>query len=417
MRFIELFAGIGGFRYGLEKCNDTVTERTQQGIQQGSKSNTPIIKSFLGTEQFTNVSSRQFSTQSRRTENKETPFEQHSSLITSKGRADTSKLRCVYANEWDKYACQIYRKNYGEGELYEGDIRTISADSIPDHDLLVGGFPCQSFSIAGKRKGFGDTRGTLFFEICRIVEEKKPNLLLLENVKGLLSHDGGNTLRIIFNSLSELGYDCEWEVLNSKNFGVPQNRERVFIIGHLRGTSGQKIFPIGEGSRENYKMEQGKEISKTLRAGYYKQGFNSQIVYYQKADREIARIYDPKGLAPTLHLKTGGWQEPKIVIIPTNTKLGYDVAEEKKDGIRLQYENSKTARGRVIKGNAQALQVSGQVGVLDNSRIRRLTPTECERLQGFPDGWTEGISDTQRYKCLGNAVTTNVITEIGRKLI
>ena len=355
MKFIELFAGIGGFRYGLEKAGD---------------------------------------------------------------------YKCILANEIDKYACQIYRKNFGEGELYEGDIRTISAKSIPDHDLLVAGFPCQSFSIAGKRKGFRDTRGTLFFEICRIVEEKKPNLLLLENVKGLLSHDGGNTFRIILNSLSKLGYDCEWEVLNSKNYGVPQNRERVFIVGHIRGKGGQKVFPLGGTTQGTIKVRaRGKHQQDIV---YYTSGIlnlpagtHGSTPHLTKIidGSQAYRVYDKNGISPTIPTPSGGHHIPQIAVkIPTNTKLGYDVAEEKKDGIRLQYENSKTARGRVIKGYSQALQVSGQVGVLDNALIRRLTPTECERLQGFPDGWTKGMSDTQRYKCLGNAVTTNVITEIGKNI-
>jgi len=299
LRFIELFAGIGGFRYGLEKANDTVTERTQQGVQQGSESNSTTIKSLLGTKQFT----------------------------------------CVYANEWDKYACQIYRKNFGDKELHEGDITKISAESIPDFDLLVGGFPCPTYSIAGKRKGFDDPRGIVFFQICRVAKVKKPRLLLLENVKGLLNHEGGATFRTILYALSELGYDCEWEVLNSKNFGVPQNRERVFIIGHLRGTGGRKIFPLGKDDRV----------------------FNEE-------------------------------NEP-------NQKL-------------LQTKYSTAIR---TKGRAEDTFIRHK-GVYGEGRIRRMTPTECERLQGFPDGWTEGISDSQRYKCLGNAVTTNVITEIGSKL-
>src|SRR3990167_5374578 len=163
MKFIEMFAGIGGFRHGLEK----------------------------------------------------------------------HRFKCVWANEIDKYACKIYRKNFGDKELFEGDIRAVDAISIPDHDLLCAGFPCQSFSIAGKRGGFEDTRGTLFFEIARIASVKRPELLLLENVKGLLSHDSGRTFGTILTTLSDLGYFLEWQVLNSKDFRVPQNRERVFIVGHL----------------------------------------------------------------------------------------------------------------------------------------------------------------------------------------
>ena len=295
MRFIELFAGIGGFRYGLERVQFENEELHEP---------TTAIRDKKGQckQQFNRSNQRLFN--------------------------------CVYANEIDKYACQIYRKNFGEGELYGGDIRNITTKAIPDHDLLVGGFPCQAFSIAGKRKGFNDTRGTLFFEICRIAKVKKPRLLLLENVKGLLNHEGGATFRTILLSLSELGYDCEWEVLNSKNFGVPQNRERVFIIGHLRGTGGGQVFPIGEGN--------GK--------------------YYDKQVQEFSRSY-PR---PRFHVS-----------------------------------DSERTRRKIQSG----------------LNIRRLTPTECERLQGFPDGWTEGLSDTQRYKCLGNAVTTNVIMEIGKRIL
>ena len=342
MKFIELFAGIGGFRYGLEKANDTVTKRIQQGIQQRSKNNSTIIKSFLGTKQFT----------------------------------------CVWANEIEKYACQIYRKNFGKKELIEGNIRKIPAKSIPNHNLLTAGFPCQSFSIAGKRKGFRDTRGTLFFEICRIVEEKKPNLLLLENVKGLLNHDGGNTFRIILNSLSELGYNCEWEVLNSKNFGVPQNRERVFIIGHLRGTGGQKVFPIGEdgGIFNEKNPPSGSYLKSPIRG----QGDGPMI--YDIYNQNLRANQDLAGT-----LKSEGISETSL-------------------GTALILRDGRDKRSCLKEGRTTEVGIEGQ-------SIRRLTPTECERLQGFPDGWTEGISDTQRYKCLGNAVTVNVIEEIGKRII
>ena len=150
---------------------------------------------------------------------------------------------CVYVNEWNKYSAQTYEKNL----RHKPDTRSITevpASAIPDHDLLVGGFPCQAFSVAGKRKGFDDTRGTLFFDIARIVKEKRPRYLLLENVKGLLSHDEGRTFKIILSTLTELGYDIQSMVLNSKNFGVPQNRERVFIVGNRRGTKRPDVFPL-----------------------------------------------------------------------------------------------------------------------------------------------------------------------------
>jgi len=337
MRFIELFAGIGGFRYGLETVNEMELWRCRQ---------------------------------------KENKLETNSTNIISQSDKRQFTYSCVYANEIDKYASQIYQKNYGEAELYEGDIRTITAKSIPDFDLITGGFPCQSFSIAGKRKGFGDTRGTLFFEICRIVEAKRPHLLLLENVKGLLNHDSGNTFRIILDSLSELGYDCEWEVLNSKNFGVPQNRERVFIVGHLRGTSRGQIFPIGEDDTSINKENRGK----------------SQL---------------PTTISGTITTRFGDRYQDTFINQPATIDLYHFLHGEK-----------RPVTSRIMDdGNSATISSALPPSLINKNRIRRLTPTECERLQGFPDGWTKGISDTQRYKCLGNAVTTNVITEIGKKIL
>jgi len=254
-----------------------------------------------------------------------------------KGMGD--KGECVGFSEIDKYATQIYKKHFNHKEY--GDVSKINWNKVEDFDLLVGGFPCQAFSIAGKREGFDDTRGTLFFEIARAAQKKQPRLLLLENVKGLLSHDKGKTFGTILKMLDGIGYDLQWQVLNSKNFGVPQNRERVFIIGHLRGTSRPEVFPIGEGNRTT-KLANA-EISNS-------------------SNREFGF----KEVSPCM--ATRDYKDPKII---------------------------------------KAV----------DSQIRRLTPTECERLQSFPDGWTEGISDTQRYKCLGNAVTVNVIEAIMEKLL
>src|SRR5699024_1369176 len=184
---------------------------------------------------------------------------------------------CVAFCEIDKYARQSYKAMYdttNEEELHDitqwtdGHIRQFVRDR--GHiDCITGGFPCQSFSIAGKRGGFADTRGTLFFDIMRIADIVRPRYLFLENVKGLLNHDGGATFETILNTLDEFGYDAEWQVLNSKNFGVPQNRERVFIIGHLRGAGGRAVFPVGRTDTENTKTDKG-----VLAADYrYDEGF------------------------------------------------------------------------------------------------------------------------------------------------
>ena len=163
--------------------------------------------------------------------------------------------QCVGYSEIDKYAIKVYERNFN-GHTNYGDATTINPKDLPDFDLLVGGFPCQAFSIAGKRKGFDDTRGTLFFDIARILSKKRPKHLVLENVKGLLSHDSGKTFQTILGILADLGYAVEWQVLNSKDFGVPQNRERVIIVGHLGGFGGRKVFPI---TRSNSKI-----VSKTI---------------------------------------------------------------------------------------------------------------------------------------------------------
>ena len=310
MRYFSLFSGIGGFELGIIKAYVEITNRDSvrrsKKNQENNEAEGKRLESSKG--KGTNLEKRRY-------------FE------LSHGNDDTRTPHCVGYSEIDRYAIQIYEKHFKHKNF--GDIRKIRARSLPDFDLLIGGFPCQSFSVAGKRRGFKDTRGTLFFEIARILSAKKPKLLLLENVKGLLSHDQGRTFATILSTLDGLGYDIQWEVLNSKNFGVPQNRERVFIIGHLRKESRPEIFSIEKDDR---------------RCG-------EQYVPKQKAIRGVWNMSDIKSR----------WRH--------------------------------------------------------TMRIRKLTPIECERLQGFPDGWTEGVSDTQRYKTLGNAVTVNVVAEIAKRII
>lgn len=249
---------------------------------------------------------------------------------------------CVWYNDINRYAVQVYNRNFGENYEPE-DIRRIHGSKIPGHDLICAGFPCQSFSTAGKRKGMEDIRGTLFFEICRIARFHKPQYLFLENVRGLLSSSGRRDFGVILKSLWELGYHVEWQVLNSKDFGVPQNRERVYIIGHFGGFYGGMVFPIRSLRRED----------KIIKLGRF-------------SDYNLDSVYHPGGICCTL------------------------------------------MRGESMSRGAPIVEVEG--------RYRRLTPVECERLQGFPDGWTEGLSDLQRYNCLGNSVTVNVISAIAGRM-
>jgi len=359
IKYFSMFTGTGGFELGIERANN-------------DKFNT-------------------------RTQNNNERIKPNTTTSNGRGRRTYSngvRFKCIGFSEIDKYCNELLKNKFPTIKNY-GDATKIIPKELPDFNLLVGGFPCQAFSIAGKRRGFEDTRGTLFHDIVRILEVKRPKHILLENVKGLLSHDRGRTFATILASLSKLGYVIQWMVLNSKFFGVPQNRERVFIVGSLRGEPIPEILPLGEGNEEIN--------CKTI------MDINQAQRVYGIEGTSIAL----KGLGGGQGAKTGLYS----VQVPTNTKFGYDVAEEKEDGIRLQYEDSKTARGRVVKGSSQALQANSISGVLDNMKIRRLTPIECERLQGFPDNWTEGFSDTQRYKMMGNAVTVNVIKAIMEKLI
>ena len=344
MKYLSLFSGIGGFELGIQKAY----------------------------EELYNLRPNELADSKR-------PKELH---ITSDKQL---KWECVGYSEIDKYAIQIYQSHFPEHKNY-GNAATINASELPDFDLLVGGFPCQAFSIAGKRRGFDDTRGTLFFDIARILKEKRPRNFILENVKGLLSHNGGATFKTIISTLTELGYCVEWQVLNAKNFGVPQNRERVFIVGHLGGIPERKVFPITGNDGE---------VSKSVeRIGglFDKNGSTHQA----------GSIFNKEGISATLDTAGGGNRQPYITI-PVLTP---DRLEKRQNGRRFKTDGevafTQTAQDRH--------------GIFNGSRIRRLTPLECERLMGYPDGWTEGLSDTQRYKTLGNGVVSNVVEEVVKRL-
>ena len=289
-------------------------------------------------------------------------------------------LEIVGACEIDRYARQVYGKHFPGVKIYE-NATTIEPKDIPDHDIFCAGFPCQAFSIAGKRRGFNDTRGTLFFEIERIVKEKLPSILLLENVLGLLSHEKGRTFATILDTLDALGYDVEWQVLNSKYF-LPQNRERVFIVGHLRGKRTRKIFPLGGDDQETI----GPQIKMIKKIGGYSQ-YNS--------------VYDTDdAIFPALNSGTHGYTTGNVMVY--TSQVNHNMKQE------IQKRDYTWTLGTTSQRD---------FGLLDGQRVRRLTPLECERLQGFPDNWTEGHADTQRYKMMGNAVTVPVVEYLVRELL
>lgn len=324
---------------------------------------------------------------------------------------------CVGFCEIDKYARASYKAIHNtEGEIELHDITRVTDESIRRFgsvDVICGGFPCQAFSIAGNRRGFEDTRGTLFFEIARFASILRPKYLFLENVRGLLNHDGGATFETIIRTLDELGYDVEWQVLNSKDFGVPQNRERVFIIGHLRGGSGRKVFPLsGDGAsitceqpkinkvgniRKKGKSQSGDVVSidslaptlcsTTTQKDPLKVLIENGIKQFgilQPNYNQSGVVYDTDGISPTIRAYQGGGLEPKIRVKEATSK-GYAEAEIG-DSVNLSHPNSKTRRGRVGKQIANTLLTGESQGVVEpDFRIRKLTPRECWRLQGFPD--------------------------------
>ena len=281
---------------------------------------------------------------------------------------------CIGSCEWDKHARETYKKNFGSYPEYD-DAKDLHPQSLPYFDVLCAGFPCQAFSIAGKRLGFEDTRGTIFFEIARIAKEKRPPYLFLENVKGLLSHDKGRTFDTIISTLDEMGYDAEWQVLNSKYF-VPQNRERIFIVGHLRGERTRQVFPLGDFDEISDK--------KKLRA------------------EELSRTRSHSSAIDANYYKGPDGKRTLVAISSSGRSWG------RESRVKLGEANGLSC------GSGCASQSSANF-VNDNMRIRRLTPKECERLQGFPDNWTIG-SDTQRYRQCGNAVTVDVVEYIAKEL-
>lgn len=269
---------------------------------------------------------------------------------------------CVFSSDIDKYAQDSYEANFGERP--SGDITQIDEKSIPDHDILFGGFPCQPFSIIGQMKGLNDTRGTLFFDIARILKEKQPKAFILENVKQLVGHDGGKTLKVIIQSLKDLGYHVQYSVLNALDFGLPQKRERVVIIGHREPI--MFTFPNPE---KPYKA--------------------LTDILEKKVD---AKFYASE------HIRNKRIEKHKSSYYPS-------IWHENKSGNICSYPYSCALRAGA---SHNYLLVNGE---------RRLTPREMFRLQGFPDWYKIVVSDAQAKKQAGNAVPVNMIKAVAQKLL
>lgn len=330
---------------------------------------------------------------------------------------------CVGWIEWDKFARQSYQAIHDvEGIWNASDIRTVRASELPRADCWCFGFPCQDISVAGKQKGFtAGKRSSLFFTVTGLIrdleEEDRPSYLLIENVKNLLSINRGFDFLKLQIELDEIGYDVEWDVLDSAEV-VPQHRERIFIVGHLRGRRTQQVFPIVQDDRE---VNRRADATNTLTTRYgeaqgsgsyvaeseppkVKQAGNLMNTKYFGGNPQPGRVYDPSGISPTLSTMQGGGREPKIIANPH----GYN-----KGGVRTI---SPTVTAGSFKDNNFV-----QTNIIAGLRIRKLTPLECWRLQGFPD-WAftrareAGLSDSQLYKQAGNSVTVPVIKAIAERM-
>ena len=283
--------------------------------------------------------------------------------------------KCVFTSEWDKFAQKSYRVNFGEEP--QGDITKIAATDIPDFDILLGGFPCQPFSQAGLKKGFSDTRGTLFFEIERILAEKRPKAFLLENVKQLRGHDKGRTLRVIIEHLDALNYYVKAEVLRAGDFGVPQNRERIYIVGI---------------SKDYYDLPDEYEFS-----------FPQPTYEKTRLGDILERNVDDKyTISDALW---DGHQRRKKEHIEKGNGFGFSLFNE-------ESEYTNTISARYYKDGSEILIDQG-----NGRNPRKLTPRECARLQGFPEEFIIPVSDTQAYKQFGNSVAVPVIRAVAKRMI
>lgn len=280
---------------------------------------------------------------------------------------------CVYSSEWDKHSQQVYEQNFGKKP--EGDITLIDESAIPDHDILCAGFPCQAFSISGRQKGFDDSRGTLFFDVARIVRFKKPKIVFMENVKNFASHDKGRTLKVVKNIMEDLGYDFHFAILNSLDFGVPQKRERIYIVC-FRNDLGIKDFNFPS----PFKL-------KTFLEDLLLDDTETSNLVVKRSDLMLKNIVINENLNKPIRLGTVG-----------------------KGG---QGERIYSPKGVAITLSAYGGGIFAKTGgYFVNGKIRKLHPRECARIMGYPDWYLIHSSNSQAYKQFGNSVVIDVLQYI-----
>jgi DNA (cytosine-5)-methyltransferase 1 len=315
-------------------------------------------------------------------------------------------------SEIDKHAISVYQNNFKKSH-YVGSVTNIRGHELPRINAITFGSPCQDFSIAGKRKGMEGARSSLILEAIRLIRECRPNFFIWENVKGTFSSNNREDFAAILQAFANIGgYRLEWQLLNTKWF-LPQNRERIYLVGYTGGRSGRSVFPIGKINKNFTKEIRDKARKSTSQQNTHSRTISSRYHKMGNDDTYI-KITDKRG-----NIKTDQNNMPNLEV-KTNNSKGFDKMT-KGDSLNYSNPNSKIRRGRVGKGVAQTLDTACSQATIVSSRIRRLTPIECERLQGFPDNWTqygtEGlISDTQRYKMCGNAVTVNVVQAVAEKI-
>lgn len=302
------------------------------------------------------------------------------------GFEQTDRIENVFSAEIDKYACDTYKENFGDNPFC--DITSLDEKKIkelPDFDILLAGFPCQAFSIAGRRGGFEDTRGTLFFDVARIIKEKKPKAFLLENVKGLTHHDKGKTFNTIINVLeNELGYKVYSDVLNSKEYGVPQKRERIYIVGFQKNI--------------DFDFPKTKKMKKYIKNILEEQEVSSK---YYLSDTYLNTLREHRAR----HEKKGNGFGYEIIAHDdiANTLVVGGMGKER----NLIYDNRLT-------DFTPKTNIKGQI---NREYIRKMTPREWARIQGYPDSYKIPVSDAQAYKQFGNSVSVPVIYEIAKEII
>ncbi len=348
------------------------------------------------------------------------------------------KHKSMFACDFDKYAKQSYLANYNTENFYN-DITTRNHNQTPYVDLYVAGFPCQTFSMAGKRKGFEDTRGTLFFDLLKYLESKKPKYFILENVKGLLSHEKGRTFAIILDCLAKtvntqysftmydegLNYHIYYKVLNTKDFGIPQNRERVFIVG-FRDDKHSFKFPKPFKLELKLKdiLEDNPDSKYNLSKNTILEKGTGNVLYNRKGFRTNTQVYDINKICGTIDTATGGGRQPHVLV---------DEIEIKGAALRTHPRTTnpdkdrQAGRSKRVEVRHDGLANSVTTHQLDSiiqveKRIRKLTPLECFRLQGFPDCFIDkcraiGISDSQLYKQAGNSMTVDVMYYLIKEIL